>query len=215
MKLLTPSGRRGYRRRILLDLLVFLLLMVLRWGGAGYPLPEGLLFRSMERQRLLEPSDVVLETEVSGGRSATVGLTDNRIHAAATNWDVFYRWERTGKPQLVLLPAEPRETIALAAMDVPEGTASARLELTLCLRDAGKWNPAGLSLHYTVEGVRTGGGFLFTPEPQADTADSDLAQTEDFLLDYGYYAYLYRDLPSYVLTFYDAEGAVLAVCETP
>ena len=215
MKLLTPSGRWGYRRRILLDLVVLLAAGALLWGGAGFPLPRGMTFRAMERQRLLEPSEVVLETEVSGGWPVTVGLTDNRIHAAATTLDRFYSWDRTGEPQLILLPSEPSETIALAAVDVPEGTVSARLDLTLCLRDAGKWNPAGLSLHYTVEGVRTGGGFLFTPEPQADTADSDLAQTEDFLLDYGYYAYLYRDLPPYTLTFYDADGAVLAVCETP
>ena len=215
MKLLTPSGRRSYRRRILLDLVVLLAACVLLWGGAGFPLPRAMTFRAMERQRLLEPSEMVLETTLPGGTEVTVGVTDTHIHAAATALDRFCRWERTGEPQLILLPGDSTQAIVLGAVDVPEGTASARLELTLCLRQGGDWDLEGLSARYAVEGVHTGGLFLFTPEPQAAEAHSVLTQGEDFWLEYGYYAYAYHDLPPYLLTCYDAGGQVLTVCEHP
>ena len=215
MKLLTPSGRRSYRRRILLDLVVLLAAGALLWGGAGYPLPGAMAFRAMERQRLLEPSEIILETELSGGTAVTVGVTDSHIHAAAPGLDSFCRWERTGEPQLILLPAESRETITLAAVDVPEGTASARLELTMCLIQKWIWDPTGISGQYDLRGTAAGDLFLFTPQAQYSDEDSERNLAERMWLEYGYASVAYRSLPPYVLTFYDGAGAVLAVCENP
>lgn len=215
MKLLTPSGRRGYRRRILLDLLVFLLLMALQWGGAGYPLPEGLLFRSMERQRLLEPSEVVLETEVSGGWPVTVGLTDHRIHAAATTLNRFYSWDRTGEPQLILLPGLADGTPVFAAVDVPAGAAAADLTMELSLQGQVNADAVDTAAVYTAEGTAAGSLFLFTLEPRADDPDSILGKAESFWFLNGWYDVCYRDLPSYTVTFYGADGQILGTCRHP
>ena len=215
MKLLTPASRGSYRRRILLDLLVLLTAGALLWGGAGFPLPRAIAFRAMERQRLLEPSEVVLETTLPSGTEVTVGVTDTHIHAAATGLDRFCRWERTGEPQLILLPAESRETITLAAVDVPEGTASARLELTLCFLQNWTWDPTGISGRYDLTGTAAGELFLFTPQAQYSDEDSERNLSERMWLEYGYCSIAYQDLPPYVLTCYNADGQVLAVCENP
>ena len=210
MKLLTPSGRRGYRRRILLDLAIFLLLMALRWGGAGYPLPEGQLFRSMERQRLLEPSEVVAETKVAGGWPVTVGFTDHRIHAAATTLDRFYSWDRTGKPQLILLPGLADGTPVFAAVDVPAGAAAADLTMELSLQGQINADVVDTAAVYTAEGTAAGSLFLFTLEPRADDPDSILGKAESFWFLNGWYSARYRDLPPHTLTFYDAGGGALS-----
>ncbi len=215
MKLLTPSGRRGYRRRILLDLVVLLAAGALLWGGAGFPLPRGMTFRAMERQRLLEPSEVVLETEVSGGWPVTVGLTDNRIHAAATTLDRFYSWDRTGEPQLILLPGNLAETPVFAAVDAPAGTVSASLAMEFSMEGEIDHEAVVTAASYTAEGTPAGALFLFALERQADGSDDALEDAEHFWFLNGWYSSHYRDLPPYTLTFYDADGAVLAVCENP
>lgn len=209
MKVLTPASRQSYRRRILLDLIVLLLALTVLWAGAGFPLPQSLRFHSMERRRLLDPSQVVLETELPGGWSVTVGVTEDHIHAAGTTWDMtwnqFYRWERSGEPQLILLPNDYANTPVFAAVDVPSDAVSAELTVTLTLRGT-----SPLSAQYTVSGERSGPLFLFTPEPQyADNRD-DLALAEELWLLHGFYHGHYRKLPSHTLTFYDSDGTVIS-----
>lgn len=205
MKLLTPASRRSYRRRIVLDLAVLLLAAALLWAGTGFSLPQFLRFRSMERSRLLEPSQVVLETDLSGRWPVTVGVTDTHIHAAATTLDRFYRWERTGKPQLLLLPNDYSEPVVFAAVDVPSDAASAELTVTLALQGS-----SDLSAQYTVSGTRQDALFLFTPEPQYADGKSDLARAEELWLLLGFYHDHYRQLPSHTLTFYDSGGNILS-----
>lgn len=205
MKLLTPSSRRSYRRRILLDLVVLVLALAVLWAGAGFPLPQSLRFHSMERRRLVEPSQVVLETDLSGYWPVTVGVTDTHIHAAATTLDRFYRWKRTGNPQLILLPNDYSEPVTFAAVDVPSDAASAELTVTLALRGT-----SALSAQYTVSGQRSGPLFLFTPEPQYADDKGDLAQAEDLWLRHDFYHRNYRQLPPHTLTFFDGNGRVLS-----
>lgn len=205
MKLLTPASRRSYRRRIVLDLAVLLLAAALLWAGSGFSLPQFLRFRAMERSRLLEPSQVVLETELSGHWPVTVGVTDTHIHAADTTLGRFYRWERTGDPQLILLPNDYSETVVFAAVDVPSDAASAELTVTLALQGT-----SGLPAQYIVSGQRSGPLFLFAPEPQYANDHGDLARAEELWLLQGYYdPYHWQQLPSHTLTFYDGNGTVL------
>ena len=210
MNLLTPASRRGYRRRILLDLTVLLLALGVLWAGMGFPLPQSLRFHAMERRRLLESSQVVLETKLTSGRHVTVGITDDHIHAAATTWDPaldqFYRWERSGKPQLILLPNDYADAPVFAAVDAPSEAVAAELSITLSLQ-----GPADISAEYTAAGKLDGGLFLFTLEPQYNGEHSTLAQAESLWLRHGYHSPQYRQLPPYTLTFFDGSGAVLTV----
>lgn len=209
MKLLTPSSRRGYRQRILLDLTVLLLALVLLWGGAGFPLPQSLRFASMERRRLLDTSQVVMETKLPNGRYITVGVTDDHIHAAATTPDAtsdqFYRWERSGNPQLILLPNDYADAPVFAAIDPPSEAVAAELSITLSLHGSGD-----VSAQYTAAGTFDSGLFLFTLEPKYSGEHSILAQAEDLWLRHGFQSLRYRQLSPYTLTFFDSSGAVLA-----
>lgn len=210
MKLLTPSDRRGYRRRILLDLTVLLLALGVLWAGAGFPLPQSLRFHAMERRRLLESSQVVLETKLPSGWHVTVGVTDDHIHAAGTtldpSLDQFYRWKRSGKPQLILLPNDYAAAPVFAAVDAPSEAAAAELSITLSLQGS-----VDVSAQYTVAGKLDNGLFLFTLEPQYTGNHSTLAQAESLWLRHGYQSPHYHQLSPYTLTFLDGSGAVLTV----
>ena len=210
MTLLTLSDRRGYRRRILLDLTVLLLALVLLWGGASFPLPQSLRFHAMERRRLLESSQVVLETKLTSGRHVTVGVTKDHIHAAATTsdsaLDQFYRWERSGKPQLILLPNDYAAAPVFAAVDAPSEAAAAELSILLSLQGS-----TGISAQYTAAGKLDNGLFLFTLEPQFTGDHSTLAQAESLWLRHGYQSLHYQQPAPYTLTFLDDSGAVLVV----
>lgn len=131
-----PRLSRG--QQTALGLLLVPLVCVLLWGKNRFLLSDPCLsLRRAERQNLVGPSDIQAVAENRRGPWA-VGVYMNQVLLnEARSVDGLRYWPRTeGAPTLVPLPGsyysfpdESSEEIVLAAVDLPEGTASARLEL--------------------------------------------------------------------------------------
>ena len=210
MKQKKLPSRRSYKRRALLNGLLVLVVALLLWTASGFALPTRMAFRSMECQRLLAPSELLLDKKLTGGWRVLVGVTDSHIHVAAPHLNHFTLADRTGEPQLVALPDNDREAPTLAAVDAPAGTASVRLVMTLEYHGTINGKAIDWSGDYPAEGVLTDGLYLFRLERRYDPESRDApAVAEEYWFDNGLYGIGYHNLPPYELTFYDAEGAVL------
>lgn len=185
-----PRLSRGWRtvRNLLLTLAVLIFL----WGESGCPIPNARLnFRRMELANMAGPSDI-RGVFLDGGWDRawqTVGVREDQVVLLESwNWtesgSIMSFWPR--RPEgatLVPMPgygSEFEEERDIIAVDVPEGTASARLELRvscwyqgelwqyvpISLRledfDPGKGAPKRWDKTYTVEGeLLKDGGVLF------------------------------------------------------
>lgn len=123
-----PRLSRGWK--IVRNLAVTLICLSVLWAWAGYPLPTAELeFRRLERQNLLPPSELqgVFRREnqwvVAGLQEDSVLFSEDRS---------LDRWPRSGAgPALVPIGRFVWTELDVIAVDVPQGTASARLDLSM------------------------------------------------------------------------------------
>ena len=218
--------RRAYRRRTLRNLLLAAIAVFLLWMEAGYPLPQQMNFRRMERQRLLDRSEILMEVRgrMPGDRDILLGVTANHVHAAVPELGTLVVWDRAGtSPTLVALPEAVRYQEransylgpAFAAVDPPAGTASARLTLTLPMKAEGETEgqPLAWDEVYTVEGEPMGECFLFRLVNHYDrTGDQPEDRAESYWFDpVSPFSHKFapNQMPLYTLSFYGGDGALL------
>ena len=227
-----PLERRTYRRRLIRNGVLCLLLVLVLWIMSGYPLPQSMMLRQLERRMLLEPSTIVLETDDNQQypHKLLLGVTEDHIHAFDL-WKTASRlivWDRKGEePTLVVLPQQVRywtgEEFAyapkLAAVDVPQEAVSARLTMTLTFDGVINHSPAQWGQVYSIEGVRDGSCFLFQlthqGEPDGTTLEelaeqSWMRSTPSHLTEE-----VQQDKISYTLEFFDADGQVILTQTNP
>ena len=222
-----PLERRTYRRRLIRNGILCLVLVLVLWIVRYYPLPQSMALRRLERQMLLEHSTIVLETDdnKNDGYALLLGVTEDHIHAFDL-WRMTFRrltiWDRKGdEPTLVVLPRQVRywtgeefaEAPKLAAVDVPQEAASARLTMTLTYDGAINGLPVCWERTYVMEGVKEEGCFLFQLTCQEKSGDTALEEQAE--------AYWLGSLPSrlteavqqdqisYALEFFDGSGQVI------
>lgn len=119
---------RGWR--IVRNLTVVLICLYALWARAGYPLPTAELeYRRLERQYMLPPSEIQGVFQDEGMKGLVIGTRGDQVIVRDTVGPVLSFWPRqeTG-PTLVPRRFTHFDSWA-AAVDVPEGTASARLAL--------------------------------------------------------------------------------------
>ena len=202
-------------RRAARNLALALLPLAALWYLKGYPLPtQEMEFRRLERQRLAERSEIIFRCEsrgeaLLGDPDMLLGVTDTAVHTSSDSHTLRV-WPRdTDGPTLVTLPSEldlhPVFTVGLAAVDAPEGTAAARLTITLSVND---WEE-----DYTVEGERQGAVWLFTL-PARHTED-DLRALERHALSDLTHQDANTFLFPYTVAFLDAEGTPLDTLTYP
>lgn len=224
-----PLERRTYRRRLIRNGVLCLLLALALWTVSGCPLPQAMALRRLERQMLLEPSTIVLETydNENDGYALLLGVTEDHIHSFALrdgNGSLLL-WERKGEePTLVALPRPVRYQTGeacrsapmLAAVDVPQDAASARLTMTLeseSLHLQGEL-PEGWEerFHwkrtYSMEGVKEGNVFLFQLTYQEEE-NSQAGHAEDSHMKLTLAEDVQRGLIPYTLEFFDDSGQVI------
>ena len=200
---------RKHLRRAARNLALALLPLAALWYLKGYPLPtQEMEFRRLERQRLAGRSEIIFRCESQGEAmlghpDMLLGVTDTAVHTSS-NSHTLRVWPRdAGGPTLVTLPSElelqPVFTVGLAVVDAPEGTAAARLTITLSVND---WEE-----DYTAEGARQGAVWLF-PLPARHTEDN-LGSLESHALSYLTHQVAETFLYPYTVEFFDAEGGLL------
>ena len=201
---------RKHLRRAARNLALALLPLAALWYLKGYPLPtQEMEFRRLERQRLAGRSEIIFRCESQGEAmlghpDMLLGVTDTAVHTSS-NSHTLRVWPRdAGGPTLVTLPSElelqPVFTVGLAVVDAPEGTAAARLTITLSVND---WEE-----DYTAEGARQGAVWLF-PLPARHTEDN-LGSLESHALSYLTHQVAETFLYPYTVEFFDAEGEILS-----
>lgn len=211
MKQKTFPSRRGYKWRIFLNSFLVLAVVLICWTVSGFALPSRLAFRVMERQRLLTASEILLDEGLSSRCRVLMGVTEQRIHAAAPKQDRFYTWERTGQPTLILLPDDYREPPTFAMVDAPADAASARLVMTFVYEGTIRHQPVEWSGEYTMDGVLTDDVFLFQPTRQYDPMSTDpAAQAEDYWFEISRHSLAHVQLPYHAVTFFDRDGHILS-----
>ena len=139
-----PRLTRG--QQTVLYLLLLPLVAVLLWGGSGFPIFDPYLnLRRAEMQNLAGPSDIQ-GTVWSRGGAWAVGVYMDQVLLSQTPYGTrLYCWpRREDGPTLLPVPdsasgVPAAEEIVLTAVDLPEGTASARLELELGCWYAAEW----------------------------------------------------------------------------
>lgn len=139
-------GQKTVRNLVLLPLV-----MLLAWGGNRFYIRDPYLnFRRAEKQNLVGPSDIQGVVRNHGG-SWAVGVYLDQVLLSQTPYGTrLCCWPRREEGPTLLpvpnsvfgVPAEAAEEIALAAVDLPEGTASARLELKVGCWYAAEWGKA-------------------------------------------------------------------------
>ena len=209
--------RRAYRRRILRNLLLCALIALVLWVEAGYPLPRTMSFRRLERQSLLERSEIFLEIQgrMQGDRDILLGMTERRIHAAVPELDVLVAWDRDpGEGTLVALPERVRYYNrgsylgpAFVAADPPEGAVAARLTVTLYYDGEINGRPLTWEEDYVMEGEPREGCWFFQMVNHYDPSGNELV---DFAEQNWFFDPRHRfnpyEMPPYTLVFYDALG---------
>ena len=215
--------RRSYRLRCLRNWALAALVLFLMWMGAGYPLPRPMEFQRMERQRLLHPSQILLEVE--GGRSGdddlALGVTEDHVHTFNLDLNRLIVWERQGdRPTLVPLPGETRYregwnsylASSLAAVDAPAEAAAATVTIELTYNGVINDRPVDWAETYVLEGEQRGDCWFFQFIRHHAGEGSLEEEAEDYWLAsltsrLTYYPT--EDLPSYTLEFFDSEGESL------
>ena len=168
-----PRLRRGWR--IALDIVIMLACLGPIWAALGYPMSAEQTFRHAERCCWVGPAEI----QSLGERYGTVGTYQDQALIQDIRYARDY-WPRNPEgPTLI-----PVEMEWFAAVDVPEGTASARLEAEVsCWYSkvpGGGWelrateDGTAWSKHYQAEGeLLEEGGVLFRISPQGDTETED------------------------------------------
>ena len=136
-------GQRTVRNLVLLPLVILLV-----WGGNRFCIRDPYLsFRRAEKQNLVGPSEIQAVVQNREGRWAVGVYLDQVLLSCAYSVDSLRYWPRAeDAPTLLPIPGsvfdETVEEIALAAVDLPQGTASARLEVELGCWYTEEWGRA-------------------------------------------------------------------------
>ena len=231
-KLWTRRPRLSRGGKLAVNLILTALLLVYAWGLADYPLPTAELeFRRLERASLEGPSDL----QGIFSRGSGLGVAGDWV--LVWQGDRLARWPRA-EAGAVLVPQPcytgPSGEARVAAADVPEGTASARLTLhvrcwyarsqdgesTATQHQAaehplGGWRggpPQRWEETYTVPGERAKEGAFLFRIPQKHQGEELDALERSLLIDVGEWssyrkpeAYRAADLAMEAV-FYDAAG---------
>lgn len=136
LKLWRSHPRLGRGWRTVRNLAVVLVCLYGLWAWADYPLPTAEMeFRRLERQNLLPPSEIQgVFRGVYQNRRTGYGVLEDRVVVGYESYGQLEYWPREGSGPTLFPAAEffpsPVELL-FAAADVPEGTASARLDMSL------------------------------------------------------------------------------------
>ena len=125
--------RLSRRWRIVRNLAVALICLYALWARADYPLPTAELeFRRLERENLLGRSEIQGAFQGTYKRDVVYGVQGDQV-LVGRGWGLEY-WPREEAGPTLISVSEyftyAREML-FAAADVPEGTASARLNMTI------------------------------------------------------------------------------------
>ncbi len=228
--------RLGRGGRTVRNLLLALALAALVWGQYRYPLPTAELeFRRMERRYLVGPGEMQGIFSVDGEQDQCVIGTegDEAVLLLHPRKDPWF-WPRGEGTTLVPRPwiFYSEKTLWVAAVDVPEGTASARLDLeTRCWyaqdpdgalhRSAERDTPGGDRLprywekHYDIPGELLEGGAVLFQFQMPDERDEKNFLEYTVLMDVSEWNTYRRDRKALSAeiemeaVFYDAGGAEL------
>lgn len=131
-----PRLSRG--QQTVLYLLLVPLVCVLYWGRDRFPIRDPYLsMRRAELQNLVGPSDIQAVVRARSGYWAMGVYMDQVLLNRVYSVDGLRYWPRTeGGPTLVPVPgsaapSDAADIVALAAVDLPEGTAYPQLELSV------------------------------------------------------------------------------------
>ncbi len=182
---------RGKKLAVNLALCAFLLVLI--WSRFGYPLPTAELeFRRMERTHLLPASELqgVFRRE---NEWVVVGLQEDSVLFSEDR--SLDRWPRSvAGPALVPIGRFVWTELSVIAVDVPQGTASARLDLSMdCwyyLRGDGwsasgerggslgenmdDWKPWAKDFHIEGEPLKEGGILFRVPVGDRESMEYEL-----------------------------------------
>lgn len=129
-----PRLSRGWRT--VRNLAVVLACLYGLWAWADYPLPTAELeFRRLERQNLLPPSEIQgVFQGIYQNRMTVYGVLEDRVVVGCESHGQLEYWPREESGPTLFPAAEffpSPDELLFAAADVPEGTASARLDMSL------------------------------------------------------------------------------------
>jgi len=217
-------ARRTYGLRCLRNFLLAVVVALLLWIAKNYPLPPEMDLHRMERQQLLERSEVVLTLPGTrtGDYDLLLGVTDRYIHSAATrkgNGELVV-WDRNPDgPTLVTLAegvsysdrgAAIYRYPVLAAVDPPMRTVYARLELVLDYDGIVNDTPLQHRDTYVLESEWHGDVLLFYLLPHQDNGVAPVEVVErNWLQGLASWRNSQWELPPYTLNFYDGDGWIL------
>lgn len=128
-----PRLSRGWR--IVRNLAVVLVCLYALWVRAGYPLPTAELeFRRLERENLLGRSEIQGILKGDYNRRTVFGTQGDQV--LVSHYDTralgFWPREESGPTLVPVSEFNPYPNkLLFAAADLPEGTASARLDMTV------------------------------------------------------------------------------------
>lgn len=128
-----PRLSRGWRT--VRNLAVVLVCLYVLWARAGYPLPTAELeFRRLERENLLGRSEIQGIFEGIYHHRTVFGTQGDQVLVSYYDFRTLEYWSREESGPTLFPASEfnpyPNE-LQFAAADLPEGTASARLEMTV------------------------------------------------------------------------------------
>ena len=226
MKRKQPLTRQAYLRRFVCNTVLCLALAAVLWMINGCPLPQTMALRRLERQQMLEPSTIILETDDNRnyGYTLLLGVTEKHIQA----FDLrkgdgrLTLWERKGTgPTVVVLPQPVRywggegyaSAPMLAAVDSPPDAVSARLTMTLTFDGVINDQSIRWERTYTMDGTASGGCFLFQMIYQeGGEGSSPAAIAEESWLKYSTYDLIHalqQNSISYTLEYFDIAGQMI------
>ena len=228
-KLRFPPMSRG--RRILKNLLLTALLIVLAWGFADFPINDPYQsFRRAERANWVGPAEIQGIFQAKYNDAWAVGTYQDQILVHRGDDEKLSFWQRRSDgPELLPIPDDRVQSgeVWVVAVDVPEGTATAKLTTNITCYYWYRMNglsygalPAGnrpdcFDRTYVAQGeVLEDGAVLFYIVPQAEAVEDE--DPEMAFLSMAYEWQIYRqekDIRGINCTmravFYDAAGREL------
>lgn len=145
-----PRLSRG--GRTVRNIVFTLAILIWLWGWADFPIADPRLnFRRVEQENLMGPSEIQGVFQ-SADRKRVVGVLEDQVIWTGGQALSYDSWPRNGEgPTLVPMIAQyfgPENEFEVVAVDVPQGTRSARLDIVLdCWyyqdRKGGAWGSTG------------------------------------------------------------------------
>ena len=129
----SPLPRLGRRGKILRNLVLSLCFLALVWAALDFPLPAVPAFHRLERSYLRQPSQVVAQLRQEDG-VYVVGVSQEDAVVGDMDYSILSAWPLS-QDGVALIPIPTRmvtpEAVFFLALNTPQDTVSARLELEL------------------------------------------------------------------------------------